>query len=271
MATSAIPVRSSANQSMTAIPAVNPITINITTNVHPNSTPIAAPFPAVEYTSTDGRPVTKPSHTSMTHLPQTTSESIPETPMDLGNKEEPLPSGFVPIMALQVSPQLQVVVAGTRCNCVVDTGSAVTVLSTKRYHHPLPEQSTWRLRSATGHDTPLLGPSELDFVFNANTRVTFPTFMALIPDDCVIGADFLHLFKGQIDMEGYRVRIVLPVGTHVVLPCAQGPSRTPCRLVRVLRTAVPFKIQGRQEVVLTATLDRAKVPGRVITWNHCRS
>jgi len=100
----------------------------------------------------------------------------------------------------------------------------------------LPARSQWRLRSATGHVAPLYGPVETPFRLNGQD-VKFPIFFADIPDDCLLGADFLSTFQCYLSMTDYSVPLTLPDGSSTVLHCyGSFPSMESRRLVRTLRT-----------------------------------
>jgi len=95
--------------------------------------------------------------------------------------------------------------------------------------------------------------------------VEFPTFIADIPDDCLLGADFLKVFKATIDFESDNVQFTLPHGIALNLSCS-GVTHTPgCRLVRVFRTANPLHVATGEELVLSADPG----PGRGTEWMYC--
>jgi len=53
-----------------------------------------------------------------------------------------------------------------------------------------------------------------------NHTVEFPTFNADIPNDCLLGADFLKIFKATIDFESENVQFTLPHGIPLKLNCS---------------------------------------------------
>ena len=90
----------------------------------------------------------------------------------------------VPVTPLRASPTPRIRIAGTMRNAVIDTGSAITCLSTRSWpQDQLPARSPWRLRSATGQVSPLYGPVNVPFDLN-NHVVEFPVFLADIADEC---------------------------------------------------------------------------------------
>jgi len=89
-------------------------------------------------------------------------------------------------------------------------------------------------------------------------QVTFPTFVADIPDDCLLGADFLRLFGRLINMQTNEMHFTLPDGSNTTMhSCGETPAHS-CRLVRTIRITEPIRIDDFEEIVLSATI----CPGR---------
>jgi len=127
---------------------------------------------------------------------------------------KPIVPGLTPLRA---SPLIQTRIGNQSCRAVVDTGSAITQQSVRLWSKDkLPARSQWRLRSATGHVAPLYGPIETPVHLNGQS-VNFPIFVANIPDDCLLRADFLYAFKCFLSMTDYSVQLTLPDGSSTVL------------------------------------------------------
>ena len=106
----------------------------------------------------------------------------------------------------------------------------ITALSSAYFKSSgLPPKHAWRLRSASGHLAYLYGPIDISYKL-ADKPIFFPTFVADIPDDCLLGADFLHAFKGQIDMHTYKGKFTLPDDSSVILSGSETPPHPSCRL-----------------------------------------
>ena len=94
--------------------------------------------------------------------------------------------------------------------------------------------------------SPLYGPVEVPFDLNGK-QVKFPVFIADIPDDCLIGADFLSTFQCYISMKEYTLQLALPDGSTIMLRCnGFSPSTESRRLVRTIRTTKAIQVQARE-------------------------
>jgi len=107
----------------------------------------------------------------------------------------------------------------------------------------------------------IVRPETVIFQLSDHT-VEFPAFVADIPDDCLLVADFLKVYKAVIDFQSDSVQFTLPNGVPLRLVCL-GVTPTPgCHLVKVFRTAGPLHVAGGEELVLSADPG----PGREKDW-----
>jgi len=89
--------------------------------------------------------------------------------------------------------------------------------------------------------------------------INFPIFVAEIPDDCLLGADILSIFKCFLSITDYSVHLTLPDGSSTVLHCCgSSPSTESRRLVRTIRTTDVFQVGARQEVVLVSSISAGR-------------
>ena len=109
---------------------------------------------------------------------------------------------------VRTSPLLKIRIGNRSCRAVVDTGSAITVQSTRFWSKEKSARSQWRLRSVTGLVAPLYGPVSTPFHLN-DQEVNFPIFVADILDYCLLGEDFLSSFKCFLSMPDYSVQLTL--------------------------------------------------------------
>jgi len=87
--------------------------------------------------------------------------------------------------------------------------------------------------------------------YKINDReVRFPTIVADITDECLVGADFLRTFRCLLDMSDDSVQLTLPDGSTTVLASCGVSSLDTCRrLVRTVRTSEVARVNGQAEVV----------------------
>ena len=164
----------------------------------------------------------------LTRTPLMTSESLGSSKSALVQQTKAMSIGNSPIIKLNVT--------GKAANCVIDTGSMISCVSTAFWDKKLPDLSKWRLRSATGEASPLYGPVEIIIKLNG-TPVRFPVFVAAIADDCLIGADFLKTYQAIISLDDYSVTLTLRDRSIKVLHCSgTAPTLESRRFVRTLRT-----------------------------------
>jgi len=61
------------------------------------------------------------------------------------------------------------------------------------------------------------------------SKVNFPVFIADIPDECLLGADFLAQFQCHLSMADYSILLTLPDGSTTVLRCTGSSPSTESR------------------------------------------
>ena len=145
-----------------------------------------------------------------------------------------------------------ITVCGRRTQAVVDTGAEVTVINTKFFHslaegeRPELEKPTRKLMfaeegrtmDATGVAMVQLGLGPL--------RVEWPTYIAPINDDMLLGCDFLDTFHVAVDTH----RGLLISGNYL-----------PCEIIRKKNTAILVAVK---EAVDLPPLTEQVVPGEVL-------
>jgi len=96
-------------------------------------------------------------------------------------------------------------------------------------------------------------------------QVNFPVFIAYIPDNCLLGADFLTQFQRHLSMADYSILLTLPDGSTTVLRCTESsPSTESRRLVQTIRTTEAVQVKPQEEVVLCASFGS----GRGSRWTY---
>jgi len=81
-------------------------------------------------------------------------------------------------------------------------------------------------------------------------EVRFPTIVADITDECLVGADFLRTFRCLLDMSDDSDQLTLPDGSTTVLATCGVSSLDTCRrLVQTVRTSEVARDNGQAEVV----------------------
>jgi len=85
-------------------------------------------------------------------------------------------------------------------------------------------------------------------------EVSFPVFVGDISDRLLLGSDFLHSLKANIDMADYSVTLTLLNGRKITLD-SEGTSNDPPhpgRVLRTIKTDKPILIKPKHEITVHA-------------------
>ena len=121
-----------------------------------------------------------------------------EDVQDIFTNNYPVTEQTASVDASHWSLVLPAKVFGQTCQCVVDTGSAQSILHPK-FVSQLLTKNLWRLHSAAGDVIPMYGPVQVCFQFFISA-LSFPGFVADIVDDYLLGMDFLQRYQASFSI-----------------------------------------------------------------------